>query len=47
MKFKVQLYEGGQVFIEEVRAKNEREARDTARARNPYARVISVNASFF
>lgn len=47
MKFRVRLYEGGSTFTEEIRARNEYEARETAKARNPYARVISVNVTFF
>lgn len=46
MKWEVKLYVGGQVFTEEVRAVNMQDARETALARNPTARVISVNATF-
>ena len=46
MKWEVKLYVGGQVFTEEVRAVNMKDARETALARNPKAKVISVNASF-
>ena len=46
MKWEVKLYVGGQVFAEEVRAVNMKDARETALARNPKAKVISVNASF-
>ena len=46
MKWEVKLYVGGQVFTEEVRAVNMQDARETALARNPTARVISVNAKF-
>tara|TARA_Y100000590_G_scaffold58035_1_gene61194 strand:- start:1044 stop:1187 length:144 start_codon:yes stop_codon:yes gene_type:complete len=46
MKWEVKLYVGGQVFTEEVRAVNMQDARETALARNPTARVISVNAVF-
>ena len=46
MKWEVKLYVGGQVFTEEVRAINMQDARETALARNPTARVISVNATF-
>jgi hypothetical protein len=43
MKWEVQLYVGGRVFKEEVYASNYRDARETAMARNPKAKVISVN----
>ncbi len=46
MKIEVQLYVAGTVFKEEVQARNYDEARKTALARNPHARVISVNAKF-
>ena len=44
MKCEVQLYVAGTVFKEEVNARNYDEARQTALARNPTARVVSVNA---
>ena len=43
MKWEVKLYVGGQVFIEDVRAVNYSDAKETALARNPKAKVISVN----
>ena len=43
MKWKVQLYVGGQVFYESVHAINRLDAIETAKARNPKARVISTN----
>jgi hypothetical protein len=46
MKFIVELYVGGKVFKEEVYATNQRDARETALARNPRAKVIGVNVSF-
>ena len=46
MKCEVQLYGAGQVFTETVHAVNYDEARQVALARNPNARVISVNAKF-
>ena len=46
MKCRVQLYVAGQIFNEEVRAVDYREARQVALARNPNARVISVTAVF-
>tara|TARA_B100001250_G_scaffold357305_1_gene332952 strand:- start:439 stop:579 length:141 start_codon:yes stop_codon:yes gene_type:complete len=46
MLIEVKLYVGGQVFTEEVHAVNYQEAREVALARNPNARVISVNAKF-
>lgn len=46
MKYVVQLYVGGKVFNEEVQAVNPQDARQTALARNPNAKVVGVNASF-
>ena len=46
MKCEVRLYVAGTVFNEEVIARNYDEARQVALARNPNARVISVNAKF-
>ncbi len=46
MVCEVQLYVAGQVFSETVRAVNYQEARQVALARNPNARVVSVNAKF-
>ena len=46
MKCRVQLYVAGQVFDEIVRAVDYQEARQVALARNPNARVVSVNAKF-
>lgn len=46
MKCKVQLYVGGKVFDEIVEAVNYKDAKETALARNPKAKVISVNAVF-
>ena len=46
MKYKVQLWVGGKVFYEEVYANDQKDARETALARNPKAKVIGVNASF-
>ena len=43
MKWEVQLYVGGRVFKEEVYASNQQDARETAIARNPKAKVIAVN----
>ena len=43
MKWEVQLYVGGTIFKEEVYASNYQDARETAIARNPKAKVISVN----
>ena len=39
----VKLYVGGKVFTESVHAVNREDALDTAKARNPKARVIGVN----
>jgi hypothetical protein len=46
MKYVVQLYVGGKVFNEEVQATNPKDARETALARNPKAKVVGVNVSF-
>mgnify|MGYP001177731303 FL=1 len=46
MKWDVKLYVGGKVFNEQVHAINMQDARETALARNPKAKVISVNATF-
>ena len=40
MKWEVKLYVGGKVFTEEVYASSHRDARETATARNPRAKVI-------
>ena len=47
MRCKVQLYVAGTVFDEIVIARDYDEARKVALARNPNARVVSVNACFF
>jgi len=44
MKIKVTLYVAGKVFDEVVQARNYVDARLTALARNPTARVVSVTA---
>lgn len=46
MRCKVQLYVAGKVFYEEVQARDYSDAKRTALARNPGAKVISVNAVF-
>jgi hypothetical protein len=46
MRCEVELFVAGTVFYEEVQARNYQEARDVAIARNPNAKVISVNAKF-
>tara|TARA_B100000427_G_scaffold169466_1_gene140903 strand:+ start:608 stop:751 length:144 start_codon:yes stop_codon:yes gene_type:complete len=43
MKWQVELYVGGKLFKEDVIASNRSEAEATAKARNPFARVISIN----
>tara|TARA_B100000686_G_scaffold160427_1_gene168029 strand:- start:330 stop:479 length:150 start_codon:yes stop_codon:yes gene_type:complete len=43
MKFDVKLYVGGQIFTESVQAVDRNKAIDTAKARNPHAKVIGVN----
>jgi hypothetical protein len=46
MKYIVELYVGGKVFKEEVQANSAKDARETALARNPTAKVVGVNVSF-
>lgn len=46
MKVEVRLYVAGSLFTETVHARNYQEAREVALARNPNAKVISVNAVF-
>lgn len=46
MKCEVKLYVGGKVFTETVEAVNYQEARQTALARNPTAKVVGVTAVF-
>jgi hypothetical protein len=46
MKYEVKLYVGGKVFTECVEAVNQSDARETALARNPKAKVIGVNVTF-
>ena len=42
MKCKVQLYVAGKIFYEEVYARDYKDAKETAQARNPKAKIISV-----
>jgi hypothetical protein len=44
MKCAVKLYVAGQVFTEQVHARDYAEARQVALARNPNAKVVSVTA---
>jgi hypothetical protein len=46
MKCEVKLYVGGKIFTETVEAVNYQEARQTALARNPTAKVVGVTAVF-
>ena len=46
MRYEVKLFVAGKVFSEEVHARDYNEARQVAKARNPNARVIGVNAKF-
>ena len=46
MKYEVKLYVGGKVFTESLEAVNNQDARETALARNPTAKVIGVNPVF-
>ena len=43
MIWDVKLYVGGKVFTESVHAVNRVDALDTAKARNPKAKVVGVN----
>lgn len=44
MRCKVQLYVAGKLFTEEVEARDYNDAKRTALARNPSAKVVSVTA---
>ena len=44
MKCRVQLYVAGKVLTEEVEARNYQDAKETALARNPNAKVMGVTA---
>jgi hypothetical protein len=46
MKCQVKLYVAGKVFYEEVEARNYDDAKRTALARNPSAKVVGVTAVF-
>lgn len=46
MKYEVQLYVAGTVFYETVIARNYKEAKEVALARNPNTKVIAVTAKF-
>lgn len=46
MKCKVQLYVAGKVFDEIVEARDYKDAKETALARNPKAKVVGVTAVF-
>jgi len=43
MIWDVKLYVGGKVFIESVHATNREDALETAKSRNPKAKVMGVN----
>ena len=43
MLFDVKLYVGGKLFTESVHAVNRNEAIDTAKNRNPHAKVVGDN----
>ena len=43
MKWEVQLYVAGTVFKEQVHARDYQDAKETALARKPKARVIAAN----
>ena len=44
MRCQVKLYVSGKVFYEEVEAKDYQDAKETALARNPKAKVMGVTA---
>jgi len=46
MKCEVKLYIAGKVFTETVEARNYQDAKETALARNPTAKVMGVTAVF-
>jgi hypothetical protein len=46
MKYIVDLYISGKVFKEEVYANSPKDAKETAQARNPTAKIVAVNATF-
>lgn len=46
MKVKVTLYVAGKVFTEVVEARDYQDAKQTALARNPSAKVMSVTSVF-
>jgi len=46
MLFRVQMYQGGKTYIEEVYANSPKEAREVAQNLNKYAKVVSVNVTF-
>ena len=43
MKWKIQMYVGGKVFSDYCYASNRKESLLTAKARNPFARIIATN----
>ena len=43
MKYEVKLYVGGKIFSEHVHAVNLQDAKETAQARNPKAKIIAAN----
>ena len=43
MIWDIKLYVGGKVFTESVHAVNREDALETAKSRNPKARVVGVN----
>ena len=46
MKWDVKLFVAGSMFTEQVHAVSMQDARETAIARNPTARIVSVTVSF-
>jgi hypothetical protein len=46
MKWEVKLYVAGKVFEDIVYAGNRQDAKETAQARNPKAKIVGVNPVF-
>jgi len=46
MKYEVKLWVSGRNFTDVVVANSPRDARETAAARNPTARVVAINGTF-
>ncbi len=46
MKWNIEMYVAGNLFTEQVQAANRQDAIETAKARNPKAKVVSTNPSY-